>query len=132
MDKYDPAIEYLTQHPEMIKSVWDKPDGYKAGALFQYAAPNGDVDFVNGKACGCLTLIRRGDKVAWTEELTTAIRRDVNIPASRAFPNTFPDIQPEHLEHFAKWQRRIDLLLDRPREIEPAPEKQEDVQEVPL
>ena len=51
-DKYDDAIAYLTEHPEQIHQVWNNPEKYPAGCLFEYA---GDP---HARDIGCLTLIR--------------------------------------------------------------------------
>lgn len=115
-DKYDEAVDYLTKNPEEIYQCWNHPISYRAGALFLPvsdklpASPN-TVDLLprrgDGLMCGCLTMVRAGLKVAWTDELTEAIRGDARIP------KTPESIKPEHLPVFAEWQRRIDKELGR-------------------
>lgn len=112
-DKYDKAVAYLTAKPSEIYRAWGNPATHPHGCLFLYVTPNGLPEFNrNSHACGCLTMIRANlnDYDAWTPELTEAIRRDANLPCRGS------DITPAHLPHFAKWQRRIDLLLNRPIE----------------
>lgn len=106
-DKYDEAIEYLTENPHEIETVWMHPFDHKAGCLFMFVIPN-DVEFrPDRKLCGCLTTIRNCGYAAWTDELTEAIRADDRIP------NDLKDITIEKLPIFAEWQRRIDKELGR-------------------
>lgn len=115
-DKYDEAIAYLTKHPDAIQDAWQAGDVHEeAGCLFVAVAPEHQlyghsVPFTSGGDCGCLTTIRCGDSrfaLAWTKELTEAIRADERIPKD---PD---DITVEHLPIFAEWQRRIDKELNR-------------------
>jgi hypothetical protein len=101
MDKYDMAVEYLTEHPDEIYDAWGNPFLHKGGCLFQFCNANG----YNAIICGCLTQIRRGGYAAETEELTEEIRNDERIPSSAL------DIRAEHLPVFAEWQRRLDKEL---------------------
>lgn len=91
-DKYDRAVEYLTQYPENISGAWG------AGiTLFQYCG--------DGQYFGCLTEVKSLCFPAETEKLTKAIRLDNRIPKKGC------DIKPEHLHVFAEWQRRLDREL---------------------
>ncbi len=67
---------------------------------------------------GCLTMIKASHAVSDStstfyirhkdgiinEKLTTELLEDENIPSKPIY------IKPEHLEHFAKWQRRLDNI----------------------
>jgi hypothetical protein len=108
MDKYDRAIEWLTQNPDEIERAWGQPEFTPVGCcLFQYANSSGYIrSSVNG-VCGCLTEVRRGNWSAETAELTNAIRADIRLPRSGA------TITVEHLPVFAEWQRRLDVELNR-------------------
>ena len=90
-DKYDAAIEYLTEHPDEILPAWNTPYEHRAGCLFVYTAPG----------CGCLTQIRYG-KPAPTPELAREIGSDKRIP------HLGRDITLLHLPVFAEWNRRLD------------------------
>ena len=109
-DKYDRAVAYLTEHPELITGAWelDMPGDTEeeleiardCEALFAYAGPSGVVDH-----CGCLTQIRSGERGrdrAATPELTALIRADERIPAD------VEGLGVECLVAFAEWQRVID------------------------
>jgi len=98
MDKYDVAVDYLTQHPEEISEAWGWPDTHPAGCLFSYCGDWEDDDV------GCLTMVRAGLSAA-TEELTLAIRADARLPDDET------KITVEHLPVFAEWQRRLDKEL---------------------
>lgn len=104
-DKYDEAVEYLTENPKAIWHSWGTPTSHPSGCLFQYVTPTGD----DGETyCGCLTLIRGSSNFkACTPELTEAIRADKRIPEKG------DEITVEHLPIFAEWQRRIDKELNR-------------------
>lgn len=108
MDRYDEEVERLTEHPERIKGSWT------AGMpLFAFCAPNGKSSSgrpCDRRKCGCPSMVRSESifgSVAWTPELTTAIRADERIP------RLANEIRPEHLPVFAEWQRKIDDALDR-------------------
>lgn len=104
-DKYDLAIEYLTEHPGEIDDAWGEPQWHEAGCLFGYCAKTA-TDEVDGLICGCLTQVKHENMPALTEELTQAIRADTRIPRAS-------DITVSHLPIFAEWQRRIDKELGR-------------------
>ena len=107
-DKYDRAVAYLTEHPELITGAWEldmpgdteKEIARDCEALFAYAGPSGGLDH-----CGCLTQIRSGERArdrAATPELTALIRADERIPLDSA------GLGVECLVAFAEWQRVID------------------------
>ena len=102
-DKYDKAIEYLTDHPSEIERAWNNPRNHEMGCLFTYAQHPVFDRFM----CGCLTQIREGGMGAQTKELTKAIRAD------RGIPFRAEDITVETLPVFAEWQRRLDKELGR-------------------
>ena len=96
-DKYDEAIEYLTDNPDIIHRAWGEASTHPQGCLFGYVGTG-----------GCLTMIRngwRGDEQH--PELTVMIRADERIPTSGG------DIVPADLPVFAEWQRKIDVILQR-------------------
>jgi len=105
-DKYDKAIDYLTENPDQIWNSWNEPHSYPQGCLFMYVSKTEHT----ANNIGCLTTIRRNDgfgKVACTPELTEAIRADERIPKGAR------DIKVEDLPVFAEWQRRLDKELNR-------------------
>ena len=103
-DIYDAEVERLTANPGDIHDSW-----CKAKLLFRFATPDGHSGLRrDGKDCGCLTMIRSSMGVAWTDELTAAIRADERIP------DMTQRMTPAHLPVFAEWQRRIDEV---PRQV---------------
>ena len=136
MDAYQQAVEFLTEHPELIIDSWCDPDN-PGGVLFQFADPDGRSGAIrrdDGRMCGCLTQIRRGSldtwrSVAWTESLTQIISADKRLPWDEN------EITSGHLPIFAGWQRRIDHLLGRkPPEMDPRiplPKKEIELVELP-
>jgi hypothetical protein len=108
-DKYDEAIDYLTDHPDRIRAAWDcgdhrrdQSDPWPGSVLFNFVGRDG--------CFSCLTQVR-----AWGGEdeegcaladtpLLKAIREDHRIPHDPK------DIKVSHLEFFAEWQRKIDAL----------------------
>jgi hypothetical protein len=101
-DKYDEAIEWLTEHPEHVMQAWYQREGatqHRAHCLFQRTnrLPQHPV-------CGCLTQIRRNPNLhrAPNNDLTEDIYNDTRIPSSVL------DITIAHLPVFAEWQRRLD------------------------
>ena len=107
-DRYDRAVAYLTEHPELIQDAWaldmpgdtEKEIARDCEALFAYAGPSAGPN-----RCGCLTQIRSGvrpvDRAA-TPELTALIRADERIPAD------VEGLGVECLVAFAELQRVID------------------------
>ncbi len=115
-DAYQLAVEFLHEHPEEIQMAWAAGSGnpeesHLCGILFKFATPRGlstDQRYEHGGLiCGCLTMIRGDDMIAWTDELTVAIRNDERIPEYS------DEITVDHLPVFAQWQRRLDLVLGR-------------------
>ena len=115
-DKYDHAITYLTRNPMEIVPAWQSWNSHPAGCLFAPVIPilknregyPGSQRRPDGKMCGCLTEIRRGSSLAWTDELTEAIQADNRIPA---LPYS---VRVENLRAFAEFQRRLDRELREP------------------
>lgn len=109
-DKYDEAVEYLTEHPEEILQAWYLPSGapepdHIGHCLFGIVATHESI----GSHCGCLTQIAACGHYpeAETPELTKAIRADMRIPKKGSL------VTVEDLPVFAEWQRRIDKELGR-------------------
>jgi len=107
-DKYDKAVEYLTENPGEIVDVWGGVIRGDATCLFSFVSPDGSVarEPVNGELVGCLTMIKGGRYPAYTEKLTAEIRADDRIPETGM-------VTVESLPIFAEWQRRIDKELGR-------------------
>lgn len=107
MDKYDKAVQYLTEHPGEIEEAWNYPEEHVAGCLFRYTGVSSE-----GTDCyGCLTQVKSGD-LGWpapTEALTQAIRNDPRIPTQVL------SITVESLSVFAEWNRRLDAELGEER-----------------
>lgn len=102
-DKYDEAIEYLTEHPEEIYETWNSAisNSELPGACLFRACSN------DSKKCyGCLIQVRYREYPAQTPELTAAILADKRIPPAN-------EITVEDLPVFAEWQRRLDKELNR-------------------
>jgi len=113
MDRYDLDIAKINRKvkagADFNKVVSDHWIG--ASPLFLFVTPTGhtyDSERSDKLPCGCLTMIRRGHKYAWTDELTKEIRSDERIPDADF------DITPEHLPVFAEWQRRLDKEIRQP------------------
>ena len=109
-DKYDKAIEFLTECPDQILNAWDYPEIHEAGSLFQYVAmSSSDYISESGGNIGCLTMIKKdpGFFVAKTKILTEEIIKDERMP------DDANKITVDSLSVFAEWQRRIDKELGR-------------------
>ncbi len=102
-DKYDEAIAYLTEHPDEIRNAWGLGLTFREDADLCQEDPGAALFNCTGDGYGCLTQVRAG-VAAPTPELTAAIRADLRIPKRS------DDITVDHLEHFAKWQRKIDAM----------------------
>lgn len=109
-DKYDEAVEFLTDYPDEIQYAWEhvKENLYEGGALFLWCNPNKSSNqkpnFQPGKLCGCLTQIRQ-DPTTWaafTPGLTKKIQEDSRIPTDAT------QITVDKLPLFAAWQRFMD------------------------
>lgn len=105
-DKYDLAIDYLTDNPEEIYSAWGDPYDHQAGCLFYYATRKYSPNKVP-ESIGCLTQIRQGVLYpdAETEKLTHEIAADERIP------DKLGEVTVDDLPVFAEWQRRLDKEL---------------------
>lgn len=120
-DKYDKAVEYLTQHPNEIYKAWKyAANNVKGGVLFQFCTPSKQscIDPVNNQdtgkkvigsivACGCLTQVRSTqDYLQWAVAHTKALT--LKILADKRLPDDPTQITVEHLPLFAAWQRFMD------------------------
>jgi hypothetical protein len=103
-DKYDDAIDYLTENPDEIYHVWGL--GSQDRGRINPAPGSVLFNIVGRDGCGgCLTQIRaRADHTPRQTPLIEAIRSDHRIPYHSS------EIQVRHLRHFAEWQRKIDAL----------------------
>jgi hypothetical protein len=99
-DKYDLAIEILTQDPDKIWDAWNHPTVNEGGCLFMYAH----------HSTGCLTQIRSS-----SEDYCDAIPQAAEIIADERIPKLSSDITVESLPVFAEWQRRLDAELGEHR-----------------
>jgi hypothetical protein len=99
-DKYDLAIDILTQNPSRIHDVWSDPEQSDGGCLFMWG----------NRSSGCLTQIRKDpDIFGGTLPQAAEIAKDERIPQNGY------DIRVEHLPVFAEWQRRLDAELGENR-----------------
>ena len=115
-DKYDEAVAFLTENPDLIIDAWERDslegENARHQCLFDYVIPSqhGTYRRSDNQLCGCLTQIK-GEcavgGVAWTDDLTDAIQEDDRIPEHQT------KVTVEDLPVFAEWQRRIDKELDR-------------------
>ena len=99
MDKYDEAIQYLTKHSNEIYDIWADPQDHSAGCLFQFVADG-----------GCLTQIRKNFNMMKSDDypdISKQISLDESIPCHPQ------DIKVQSLPHFARWQRILDVELNR-------------------
>lgn len=129
-DKYDAAIDYLTEHPEMIAEAWGNPEDYegRGGELFGFVGPdwknNDNKVRYEGQhgTCGCLQQIRACKVNDEYDSMEEALRADgamvgsfwprlwAKIANDRNLPHCESDITVEDLPIFADWQREIDEL----------------------
>lgn len=123
-DKYDFAIEYLHENPDLIGDAWGSPEEYKGrgGELFGFVGPDwtsndqkvryeGSV----GGTCGCLQQIRKAKedgKDGSHGEMCMSHwpRLWDQIASDRRLPFDSSDIGLEELPVFAEWQRKVDLM----------------------
>lgn len=96
-DKYDHAIEHLTENPGEIETAWNHHFDQLAGCLFQYLG-----EFDHG--CGCPTQVKAGHDAA-TDELKQAVENDPRIP------DCVEDITLASLHAFAEIQRLADRTI---------------------
>lgn len=104
-DKYDEAIEILSDVPDEILDAWNDPSKHRAGCLFAFVTNDGEAH----ASAGCLSMILddRGDAVCSksalkNDALTELIQRDKRIPLHSG------DIEVSDLHVFAQWQRFLD------------------------
>lgn len=103
---YDEAVEYLTRNPDEIMPAWFRPAVHLAGRLFYFAGTHGRGQVrPDGQSCGCLTMIRGDNSVAWTDAITKAIRADDRLPERSC------GFQPHHLPAFRDWQTYLDSAI---------------------
>jgi len=94
-DKYDDAIDYLTEIPEEIYKAWEYTH-HPAHCLFLFARQHDTTGIPREQwdryfDCGCLTMIRNNAQYkAFTDDLTTAIHNDARIPVR---PGDITDLQ---------------------------------------
>ena len=82
-----------------------RPPGQPKSPLFYCCTPDGaEGRRQDGKLCGCLIEIKypqypTGERFAWTDEWTLAVREDERIPWSLGY------LAPDNLWAFAEWQQ---------------------------
>ena len=123
-DKYDLAIDYLTENPSQIRDAWGDPSEYegRGGELFGFVGPdwksNDNKVRYDGEigTCGCLQQIRAALVTDEYQNMTEAIARGQmsgsywprlweKIANDRNLPHDEDDITLEDLPVFAEWQR---------------------------
>jgi len=121
-DKYDHAIDYLTENPEDIHDAWSNPSDYegKGGELFGFVGPDwksnknpGMHERLETGTCGCLQQIRQAfkagsDGTSGNMEMSHWPRLWQKIADDRSLPSDADDIGIGDLPVFAMWQREID------------------------
>jgi hypothetical protein len=122
-DKYDLQIERLcgTEDDDGRRDVtmheWTCGTG-----LFQFATPHGFFSSSGDGDCGCLTMIADTNdddqRVAWTAELTAAIRADSRLPSGHSVLRRLAHSGGEPfriaLSAMAEWRRRLDREIRTP------------------
>jgi len=107
-DKYDDAIEYLTEHPSEIGKAWCSGGEYKARTLchclFQYIP--GDSSNVD---MGCLTQVKNSpfDEKTYASGFSGGIWQD-RIMVDPNIPKQVEEITVDMLPTFAEYQREMD------------------------
>ena len=92
-------------HYACIEDREPRPPGQPTSPLFYCCTPDGaEGSRPDGKPCGCLIEIKypqypTGERFAWTDEWTLAVREDERIPWSLGY------LVPENLWAFAEWQQ---------------------------
>lgn len=118
MDKYQTLVEELLtiqpeEFPRIVRHRWSHDYDIDKGCLFSYCSPNNSYFTYNEdgsqESCGCLTQVKSGQEVAYTEKLTQLIRENPLIPANPE------EIKQDRtvLEEFAKLQRLMDQTIRR-------------------
>jgi len=118
-DAYAEAIQYFTKFTGDIEEAWLNPGRHEYGYLFQYLTLDGKPGRrPDGKECGdpiqiksCEHWINEHLSVAWTDELTMAIRSNEWIP--RYFGSMLTHARVAALPIIADAQRLADQMLGR-------------------
>ena len=102
MNKYDEAIEYLTENPGQIYDAWMDPDSHQGGCLFKFLPGPDNVD----QWIGCLTQIRFKPKLYSSRvPFLDEIIQDERIPFRPS------DITIEDLPVFKEYRERVDAWV---------------------
>lgn len=116
---YDESVRYFIEVPGEIEEAWLYPERHKYGCLFRYLTPDGRPGKrADGEECGDPIQVKSYDCwtdgypiVAWTNELTSAIRSNELIP--RYFGSMLPHARIAALPVIADAQRLADRMLNR-------------------
>jgi hypothetical protein len=101
-NKYDKAINYLTENPYEIHDAWETTTTHKAGCLFAFLEPDNALD----ERVGCPTLVKSGGYDSFENKLDEFVR-SIDIPASSR------NITVEHLPLFKLIQEKADEVYGR-------------------
>jgi len=126
IDKYDHAIDYLTENPKEIIEAWGDPGGYegRGGELFGFVGPDwksnsnpGMHERVKTGTCGCLQQIRAAGKnghdgKSGEMKMSHWPRLWQKIAEDRSLPHSASEITVQDLPVFAEWQRELDILRE--------------------
>lgn len=143
MDKYDAAVEYLTNHPDEIKDAWWKSDRHPAGALFRFRTlpilikeyrSGGIAEVVKHRNEQCLTMLKSRSFTYYGPVLPIIeqIQNDPRIPDSVQITDDtdYLDAEPRmarmpltdivaSLPLMADYNRRLDAALSMKIKEEP-------------
>jgi hypothetical protein len=97
-NKYDKAIQYLTENPEQIHDAWVNPGRHVAGCLFQWLAPT-------GRFAECPTMVKAGGHSF--EHKMDEFVHEMDIPTDVGA------IRLEHLPLFKQIQEKADEVYNR-------------------
>jgi hypothetical protein len=100
-NKYDEAIEYLTENPGEIYGAWSYPSG-KLGCLFRFLGPD-DKQNAN---IGCPSMVKAGNYNSFENKMNEFVRK-MKIPCSSLY------IKPKHLPLFKLIQEEADRVYNR-------------------
>ena len=102
-DIYDEEIAYLKElvkiKPDAIEKQWYEA---QCSPLFSFLTSTRSADGI----CGCPTMVKAGTR-------TTPDRKLTKFVCQQDIPDYVEDITIDHLETFAKIQRKADELLGR-------------------
>ena len=116
-DKYDDAVKYFLslnkqEFRDEVSNSWSNPSSKKAGCLFQYMTPTGELEDGHGnyyrvdeKLCGCITQIKYGHRHGINPELDLLIKNDPDVPSSPG------DVTKKNIYVFPKYQRLADIMI---------------------